>query len=61
VQIFNAAADKTLRKNKRSAPRMRPVARPTPAPPAQKQAALPTKEPAVKKTPLADRTNQQIL
>jgi hypothetical protein len=41
---------------------MRPVARPTPVPPVQKQAALLTKEPAVKqtplKTPLDDRINQ---
>lgn len=44
-------ADKTLRKSKRTAPRMRPVARPPPAPSTQKQAALPSKEPGVKVTP----------
>jgi hypothetical protein len=38
---------------------MRPIVRAPPAPPAQKHAGLlPTKEGTVKKTPLADRTNQ---
>lgn len=56
------STDKTLRKNKRTAPRMRPIVKEPPAPtPAKKQAALPCtveKKTPVTRTPLADRTNQ---
>ncbi len=63
--VWLCCADKTLRKNKRTAPRMRPIVKELPAPtPAKKQMPLPCnaekKTPinTTNRTPLADRTNQ---